>query len=57
MPPKDPYMLLSWLNTQLRDFYPSLTDLCQSFDLDQTSVEAVLEEIDYQYDKESNRFV
>ena len=28
--PKDPVMLLSYVNTQLRDFYPSLQELCSS---------------------------
>ena len=26
--PKDPVMLLSYLNTQLRDFYPDMDELC-----------------------------
>lgn len=26
--PKDSVMLLSYVNTQLRDFYPSLEELC-----------------------------
>ena len=28
MMPKDPVMLLSYVNTQLRDFYPSLAEFC-----------------------------
>ncbi len=28
--PKDPVILLSYINTQLRDFYPSLDELCKS---------------------------
>ena len=27
--PKDPIMLLSWVNMKLRDFYPSLESLCE----------------------------
>ena len=34
MIPKDPVMLLSYVNTQLRDHYSSLDDLCRSLDLD-----------------------
>ena len=43
MIPKDPFMLLSWINTQLRDSYPTLDELCQSFDLDRKALETALE--------------
>lgn len=36
--PNDPIMLVSYLNTQLRDFYPNLEDLCKSLDLDQEEI-------------------
>lgn len=55
--PKDPMMLLSYLNTQLRDFYPSLEELCKSMDLDADSLKKQLESIDYHYDPTLNRFV
>ena len=32
--PKDPVILLSYINTQLRDFYPSLDELCISLNAD-----------------------
>lgn len=54
--PKDPVMLLSYLNTQLRDFYPSLIELCRSLDLNQEEVEAKLRALDYHYNEEQNRF-
>lgn len=54
--PKDPVMLLSYLNTQLRDFYPSLAELCKSLDLDQAEVKAKMKLLDYQYNEEQNRF-
>lgn len=57
MIPKDPFMLLSWINTQLRDHYPSLDELCQSLNLERESVENTLSSIDYSYDPETNRFV
>lgn len=31
--PKDPVMLLSFINMKLRDFYPSLDELCTDLDL------------------------
>ncbi len=55
--PKDPVMLLSYLNTQLRDFYPSLEDCCRSLSLDQAETEKKLKQIDYRYDPEKNQFV
>ena len=54
--PKDPVMLLSCLNTQLRDFYPSLADLCAAFDVNETEITEKLAAIDYHYDSETNRF-
>ena len=55
--PKDPVMLLSYLNTQLRDFYPSLAECCLCLSLDQDQVQKTLEQIDYRYDPEKNQFV
>lgn len=57
MIPRDPFMLLSWINTQLRDFYPSLDELCQAQSLDRESIEASLASADFHYDPGSNRFV
>lgn len=57
MIPKDPVMLLSYVNTQLRDFYPSLEELCQSLDLQQEDLVLKLRAIDYEYDPDRNQFV
>ena len=57
MIPKDPFMLLSWINMQLRDYYPNLSELCSSLNLDQKSLEITLGSIDFQYDPKSNSFV
>lgn len=57
MIPKDPMMLLSWINTQLRDFYPSLEELCKAYDLDMDALTQSMNDIDYTYDPASNRFV
>ncbi|HIT64267.1 MAG TPA: DUF4250 domain-containing protein [Candidatus Ventrimonas merdavium] len=54
---KDPVMMLSFVNTQLRDHFPSLEELCASLDLDRQEVEAKLEELDYHYSPEQNRFL
>lgn len=48
--PKDPVMLLSYLNTQLRDFYPDMDELCRALDLDRKTVDEAMASIDYAYD-------
>lgn len=55
--PKDPVILLSYINTQLRDFYDSFDELCISLSLDQTSIIDTLKTIQYEYDKEQNQFI
>ncbi len=57
MIPQDPVMLLSYINTQLRDQYPTLLELCKSQNLDEQVLKEKLETIDYRYDKERNQFV
>ena len=54
--PKDPVMLLSYINTQLRDFYPNLDELCSSLMISKEAVMNTLESIDYTYNPETNRF-
>lgn len=55
--PNDPMMLLSFLNMKLRDFYSSLDALCADMDLDKNSIVSKLQSIDYEYDKDLNKFV
>lgn len=55
--PKDSVMLLSYINTQLRDFYPNLDELCKTLDVDKDELENKLEAIDYRYNAEMNKFV
>lgn len=55
--PKDPVMLLSYVNTQLRDFYPSLTEFCLDKVVNQKELEEKLHTIDYVYDAGSNQFI
>ena len=54
--PKDPAILLSYVNTQLRDFYPSLEELCKTLDVDQAALEESLRAIGYVCQPEKNRF-
>ncbi len=55
--PKDPVMLLSYINTQLRDFYPSLRECTESLMLDEENLCRSLAAIDYHYDPVKNQFV
>lgn len=57
MIPKDPVMLLSYANTQLRDHFSSLDELCASLDLEKEELLAKLSAICYTYDGERNQFV
>lgn len=57
MLPEDPAILLSYINTQLRDRYSSLEALCAELDADRQAVEEKLKAIDYEYDSAQNRFV
>lgn len=57
MIPKDPVMLLSYVNTQLRDYYDSLDDFLKDKELSEEELIKKLASIDYQYDAELNQFV
>ena len=50
MIPKDPVMLLSYVNTQLRDFYRSLDAFCEDRGLNRKDLEDMLDMIDFAYD-------
>ncbi len=55
--PKDPIMLLSYINTQLRDNYPDMDELCRTLCLERKDVDEKLASIDYEYDPEKNQYV
>ena len=57
MLPKDPYILLSFLNTKLRDEYSSLTELCAALDADEREITAALAAVGYRYDPSQNQFI
>jgi hypothetical protein len=57
MIPKDPVMLLSFVNLKLRDYYHDLDALCEDLDIERSDIEEVLERIDYRYSAEQNQFV
>ena len=55
--PKDPVMLLSVVNTNLRDFYSNLDEFCKAKDADKQKIIQKLKMIEYTYDEEKNQFV
>lgn len=55
--PKDPVMLLSVVNTQLRDNYSSLTELAKAYMVEEKDITEKLEQINYRYDPEQNQFI
>ncbi len=55
--PTDPMILLSYVNTKLRDFYPSLDALCEDADISKDEIIKKLATIDYAYNAELNKFV
>lgn len=57
MIPKNPVILLSFVNTLLRDHYSSLEELCADRDLEKDMLICTLEQIDYIYDEKANQFV
>ncbi|MCD7821321.1 MAG: DUF4250 domain-containing protein [Clostridiales bacterium] len=55
--PNDPVILLSYLNTQLRDNYSSLTEFCKANCVDEGQLRQKLSLINYEYSPERNQFV
>lgn len=55
--PEDSVMLLSVINTKLRDDYPSLDALCEEMDVPKEMLVEKLSVIDYEYDSNRNQFV
>ena len=54
--PHDPMVLFSYVNTQLRDHYPSLNEFCKEMDVDRSQLEAKLKAAGFEYNKEQNKF-
>ena len=55
--PKDPIMLLSVVNTQLRDNYPNLAELAAAYMTTQESITTTLAAVNYHYDESRNQFI
>ncbi|SFG03135.1 protein of unknown function [Lachnospiraceae bacterium C7] len=55
--PKDPVMLLSFVNTQLRDNYSSLEEFTKAYNLSVDELVKSLDGINYKYDESLNKFI
>jgi hypothetical protein len=55
--PNDPVILLSFLNTKLRDHYSSLDALCDDLEQDADALAKKIAAIGYTYDSEKNQFI
>lgn len=55
--PKDPVMLLSFVNTRMRDEHVNLTELCVQFGVNRDDIETKLKNIGYLYNEELNKFI
>lgn len=57
MLPKDPIMLLSFVNTQLRDNYSTLEEFCSVYEIAKERLMETLKSVDYEYDGTQNQFI
>ena len=54
--PKDPMMLMSFINMKLRDFYPTLDALCDDMDVGRQELENKMAEAGLEYNAAANKF-
>lgn len=54
--PSDPIILLSYINTKLRDEYGSLDELCSSLGIDRKQLEDKLAAAGFEYIASANQF-
>ena len=55
--PKDPMILLSVINTKIRDQYHTLDALCEYKKIEKNDIIEILKGIDYEYDESRHQFV
>ena len=56
MLPQDPYILLSFVNTELRDRFDSLEAFCEDHPAERSELVQKLEEAGFHYDPAQKRF-
>ena len=57
MLPKDPILLLSFVNTQLRDNYDTLEEFCSVYEIEKETLVEKLKSVDYEYDEGQRQFI
>ena len=55
--PQDPIILLSFVNTKLRDQFATLEEFCDFYEIRESELRDTLDSVDYQYDEITNQFV
>ena len=55
--PQDPIILVSYVNTKLRDHFATLEEFCLTYDVNEDELRSTLSSVDYQYDEITNQFV
>ena len=55
--PNNPFVLLSYINTKLRDNYSSLDELVDDLDLNKEEIINTLKSINFEYDSNLNKFI
>lgn len=54
--PQDPFMLMSFINLKLRDYYDSLDTLCEDLGLDKEQLCDKLKSAGFEYSEENKKF-
>jgi len=54
--PQDSFILLSYINTKLRDNYRSLEELCEAETIDRSELEQKLNDAGFEYMPDINQF-
>lgn len=54
--PQDPAILLSYINTKLRDVYPTLNALCDDLHIDKDKLTETMAKNGFEYSEENNKF-
>jgi len=55
--PKDPVILVSFINTQLRDNYATFDAFCANYSVEKEEIAENLLDYGYQYDAAKNQFL
>lgn len=55
--PSDPIILVSYVNTKLRDQFPTIDEFCNTYEVNLDELKDKLATVDYHYDDTTNQFV